>query len=100
MAVVPDFVANAGAAGGLTLCLAGQAPLDPETIYRVIGDRIAEATARVLTRARDEGQEPRALAVAEAEAYLESQEAVSGFHEARGRGLKGFVNSFSKAIGL
>jgi glutamate dehydrogenase/leucine dehydrogenase len=77
--VVPDFVANAGTAGGLTVFLAGQAPLDPPTIYRVIGDRIAEATVRVLEKARETGTTPRQAAEEEAIKFLEANREVSGF---------------------
>jgi len=78
VAVVPDFVANAGTAGGLTVFLAGQAPLQPAVIYQVIGDRIADATKRTLNAAKSSGITPRKAAEAEAKKYLEEHKDKSG----------------------
>ncbi len=77
--VVPDFVANAGTAGGLTLILAGQTPLIPTTIYKVIGHRIAGATEKVLKAARQTGRHPRQVAEDEAITFLESVSGAAGF---------------------
>jgi hypothetical protein len=59
--------------------LAGQAPLHPPTIYRVIGDRIAEATVRVLNKAKETGTTPRKAAEQEAMKFLEANREVCGF---------------------
>jgi glutamate dehydrogenase (NAD(P)+) len=77
--VVPDFVANSGTAGGLTVFLAGQAPLHPQTIYQVVGDRIADATTRVIKKAKESGTHPREIAEKEADKYLETVKDLSGF---------------------
>jgi len=77
--VVPDFVANAGTAGGLTVFLAGQAPLHPPTIYKVIGDRIARATRKVLDNSKKSGRLPREIARDGAMDFLASCKDVSGF---------------------
>lgn len=67
--VVPDFVANAGAAAGYSLIWYGPATRD--TIYDVVGQRLRAVTREVLETSRREGVLPRAAAQAVALASLE-----------------------------
>lgn len=71
IAVVPDFVANAGAAGGLGMILTGQVPLDPGKILEELGQRLRDTTREVLSRSREGGIMPREAAIRLAEAHLQ-----------------------------
>ena len=68
--IVPDFIASAGAAGGLGIVLTGQVPLDPEKILAEIGKRLRETTRRVLSLSKAENIQPREVAVRLAEEFL------------------------------
>jgi glutamate dehydrogenase/leucine dehydrogenase len=70
VAIVPDFIASAGAAGGLGIVLTGQVPLDPPKILDEIGQRIKDATRRVLSMSRAEKIQPRRAAIKLAEEFL------------------------------
>ena len=70
VAIVPDFIANAGAAGGLGIVLTGQVPLDPPKILDEIGQRIKDATRKVLSMSRAEKIQPRQAAIKLAEEFL------------------------------
>jgi len=69
VAVVPDFVANAGAAAGYSLIWYG--PATRETIYEVVGRRLRTVTREVLESSRREKLLPREAAKALALASLE-----------------------------
>lgn len=51
--VVPDFVANGGAAAGYLLFWAGAVPLGSDKIFPVVGKRIREATIRTLELSKE-----------------------------------------------
>lgn len=85
VAVVPDFIANAGAAGGLGMILTGQVALDPGQILAELGRRLRETTREVLGRSLGEGRMPREVAVALAEQRLEG---TSPFGTSGGRCLE------------
>lgn len=68
--VVPDFIANAGAACGFGLLLTGQVDLDPAQIYDEVARRIRRATRAVLERWQRDGTPPRDAARALAERKL------------------------------
>ncbi len=63
VAVVPDFIANAGAAGGFGLILTGQTEQAPEAVFAELGRRMRKVTRQVLARARRDGVSPRRAAV-------------------------------------
>lgn len=48
VALIPDFIANAGAACGLGLILSGQVKFDPPEILQEVARRIRSATSKVL----------------------------------------------------
>ena len=68
--VIPDFIANAGAACGFGLLLSGQAGFDPQEVLQEIGSRIRNATAKVIGIARKRRALPRRAAEAIAEEEL------------------------------
>lgn len=68
--LVPDFIANAGAACGFGLLLSGQCKFDPQAILKEIGRRIRSATATVITASRKRRMLPRKAAEAIAEEVL------------------------------
>ncbi len=70
VAIVPDFIASAGAAGGLGIILTGQVPLDPIKILAEIGKRLKETTRRVLSMSKAEKVQPREVAIRLAEEFL------------------------------
>ena len=70
VAIVPDFIASAGAAGGLGIVLTGQVPPDPEAILAEIGKRLRETTREVLSLSKAQNIQPREVAVRLAEEYL------------------------------
>ncbi len=70
IAVVPDFIASAGSAGGLGLVLTGQVPLDPMKILSEIGRRLKQTTHKVLSISKADGIQPREAAVRLAEEFL------------------------------
>jgi len=51
--IIPDFVANAGAAGGFGLFWAGEVPLGSDEVFPAIGKRIREATIRCLKLSKE-----------------------------------------------
>ena len=71
VAVVPDFIANAGAACGFGLLLTAQVPFDPPAIYAEVADRIRQATRTVLEAWQQDGTPPRVAAEALAETALQ-----------------------------
>ena len=70
VAVVPDFIANAGAACGFGLLLSGQSKFDPPAILEEIGRRIRNATGKVIEASRKGRKLPRKAAEAMAEEEL------------------------------
>ncbi len=58
--VVPDFVANAGAAAGYAMIWFGQTT--PDRVYEYVGRRLRSTTRVVLETSRGEGMLPRAAA--------------------------------------
>lgn len=70
VAVVPDFIANAGAAGGFGLLLTDQVATEPEAVFAELGKRMRRATHEVLTVSQSEKQLPREVAVRLAERRL------------------------------
>ncbi|RJP68585.1 MAG: Glu/Leu/Phe/Val dehydrogenase [Candidatus Abyssobacteria bacterium SURF_17] len=70
IALVPDFIANAGAACGFGLLLSGQTRFDPQAILQEIGHRIRIATAKVLEASLKRKQLPRKAAEKIAEQEL------------------------------
>ena len=71
VALIPDFIANAGAACGFGLLLSGQAKFDPQAVLHEIGVRIRRTTAKVLETSRKSKREPRKVAEAIAEEELQ-----------------------------
>ncbi len=70
VAVVPDFIANAGAACGYGLLLTAQVDLDPPQIFAESAARIRRATRTVLEAWQRDGTPPRRTAEALAEKAL------------------------------
>lgn len=70
IANVPDFIANAGSAGGFGMLLTGQVPLDPDTILEALASRLRETTREVLSLSREKGISPRSAAIRLAEERL------------------------------
>jgi glutamate dehydrogenase (NAD(P)+) len=70
IANVPDFVANAGAAGGFGMLLTGQVPLDPRKILEALSSRLRETTRKVLSMSKEKGTSPRFVALGLAEERL------------------------------
>lgn len=68
--VIPDFIANAGAACGFGLLLSGQSSFDPPAILEEIGRRIRTATEKVIEASRKGRELPRKAAEAMAEEEL------------------------------
>lgn len=62
-ATIPDFIAHAGAAGGLGMLLTGQAPPDASRILEESAIRLKKTTREVLTVSRDRGIPSRRAAV-------------------------------------
>jgi glutamate dehydrogenase (NAD(P)+) len=62
VAVVPDFIANAGGACAFGLLLTGQAPYDVDDIFREVGARIRKATAHVIETSQKRNVFPRRAA--------------------------------------
>ncbi len=62
VAVVPDFIANAGAACGFGLLLSGQTKFDPQQVLQEIGVRIRSATAKVVEAGENRNLLPRKAA--------------------------------------
>ena len=67
---VPDFVANAGSAGGFGMLLTGQVPLDPPKILEALSSRLRETTREVLSLSKGKGISPRFAAIGLAEERL------------------------------
>jgi glutamate dehydrogenase (NAD(P)+) len=67
--VIPDFVANAGAAAGYSLIW--YAPGPRESIYEIVGQRLRTVTRAMLETSRRDGLLPREAAKAVAVASLE-----------------------------
>jgi glutamate dehydrogenase (NAD(P)+) len=74
IANVPDFVANAGAAGGFGMLLTGQVPLDPGKILEALASRLRETTREVLSLSKKKGIPPRFAAIRLAEERLKETE--------------------------
>ncbi len=74
IANVPDFVANAGSAGGFGMLLTGQVPLDPGKILEVLASRLRETTREVLFLSKEEEISPRFAAIRLAEERLREAE--------------------------
>jgi glutamate dehydrogenase (NAD(P)+) len=70
VALIPDFIANAGAACGLGLILSGQVKFDPPEILQEVARRIRAATAKVLELSQTRGMLPRKAAERIAEEEL------------------------------
>lgn len=70
IAVVPDFIANAGAAGGFGMILTGQVDFEPESILSELGKRLRRTTNEVLSVGRAKGILPREVAIQLAEQKL------------------------------
>lgn len=68
VAVVPDFIANAGAAGGLGMLLTGQVPLDPGEILAETARRLRRSTRAVLSASLGRDVTPRSVALRIADA--------------------------------
>jgi glutamate dehydrogenase (NAD(P)+) len=78
VAVVPDFIANAGGACGFGLLLSGQVAFDPTDVLNEIGKRIRSATANVIEIANERRIVPRKAAESLAEKELASIKEVFG----------------------
>ncbi|RJP17801.1 MAG: Glu/Leu/Phe/Val dehydrogenase [Candidatus Abyssobacteria bacterium SURF_5] len=70
VALIPDFIANAGAACGLGLILSGQCKFDPHEVLQEVAQRIRTATARVLEMSHSKKILPRKAAEKIAEEEL------------------------------
>jgi glutamate dehydrogenase (NAD(P)+) len=70
VALVPDFIANAGAACGFGLLLSGQSKFDPQAVLQEIGRRIRGATANIIAASHKRKKLPRKAAEAIAEEEL------------------------------
>jgi glutamate dehydrogenase/leucine dehydrogenase len=70
IAIVPDFIANAGAAGGFGLIITAQVEQNPDAIFAELGKRMRTATRDVLESSRQDGVLPREVAVQLAESRL------------------------------
>ncbi len=71
IAVVPDFIANVGTAGGFGLLLTNQVPLEPEAVFTELGRRMRKSTRDVLSLSQQEKILPRDVAVQLAEQRLQ-----------------------------
>ena len=60
--VIPDFLANAGAAGGFGMLLTAQVPPDPMKVLAELKERLRSATRRVLIESERRGCPPREAA--------------------------------------
>lgn len=78
VAVVPDFIANAGAACGFGLLLTGQVEFDPQEILKEVGKRIRSATANVIEAGHERKLLPRKAAENLAETELTKIKEVFG----------------------
>lgn len=78
VAVVPDFIANAGAACGFGLLLSGQVRFDPPEVLEEIGRRIRSATAKVVEADKKGSLLPRKAAEKLAETELAKIKKVFG----------------------
>lgn len=78
VAIVPDFIANAGGACGFGLLLTGQVGYDVEEIFREVGNRIRSATAHVMEAGQANNIFPRKAAEDLAEAELKRIRVVFG----------------------
>jgi len=78
VAVVPDFIANAGGACGFGLVLSGQVAFDPPEVLHEIGKRIRSATAEVIEAGEKHNLLPRKAAENLAEAELAKIKEVFG----------------------
>lgn len=70
-AVVPDFIANVGTAGGFGLLLTNQVPLQVDAVFAELGKRMRKATREVLTLSRQDQVLPRDVAIQLAEQRLQ-----------------------------
>ena len=70
VAVVPDFIASAGAAGGLGMIITGQVPLEPQAVLTELGRRLRGTTRGVLSLSRRDRVLPREVAIQLAERRL------------------------------
>lgn len=61
---IPDFLANAGAAGGFGMLLTAQVPPDPRRVLRELKRRLRAVTREVLAQSRQRGYPPREAAEA------------------------------------
>ena len=64
VAVIPDFLANAGAAGGFGMLLTAQVPPDPMKVLAELKERLRSATRRVLAEGEQRRCPPREAAEA------------------------------------
>lgn len=74
IANVPDFIANAGTAGGFGMLLTGQVPLDLGKILEALASRLRETTREVLSLSKQEGIPARFAAIRLAEERLKEME--------------------------
>lgn len=70
IAVIPDFVANVGTAGGFGLLLTNQVPLEVDAVFTELGKRMRNTTREVLTLSQQNQVLPRDVAVQLAEQRL------------------------------
>jgi len=70
IAVVPDFIANVGTAGGFGLLLTNQVPLESEAVFTELGKRMRKSTRDILTLSQQDQILPRDVAVQLAEQKL------------------------------
>lgn len=62
--VIPDFLANAGAAGGFGMLLTAQVPPDPMRVLAELKERLRAVTREVLAESKQRGCPPREAAEA------------------------------------
>jgi glutamate dehydrogenase (NAD(P)+) len=70
IAMIPDFIANAGAACGLGLIISGQVSFNPPEVLQEVARRIRNATAKVLELTKTKKMLPRKAAECVAEEEL------------------------------
>lgn len=70
IAMIPDFIANAGAACGLGLIISGQVSFNPPEVLQEVARRIRNATAKVLELCQTKKMLPRKAAEKIAEEEL------------------------------